>query len=78
MNLDSRNNPDPDPDPGFWWPKEEKNLQIKENVIFLKKCTDEKKFTIYLAQKDVQATGEAFSPQKKTFSTSKHEISEFF
>jgi hypothetical protein len=37
-----------------------------------------KKFTIYLAQKDVQATGEAFSPQKKTTSTSRHENSELF
>jgi hypothetical protein len=28
--------------------------------------------------KDVQATGEAFSPQKRTSSTSKHEISSLF
>jgi hypothetical protein len=28
--------------------------------------------------KDVQATGEAFRPQKKKSSTSKHEISSFF
>jgi hypothetical protein len=28
--------------------------------------------------KDAQATGESFSPQKKTFSTSKHEISLHF
>jgi hypothetical protein len=31
-----------------------------------------KKFT---AEKEVQATEEAISPQKRTFSTSKHEIS---
>jgi hypothetical protein len=28
--------------------------------------------------KDVQATGEAFSPQKRTFSTSKHKFLDFF
>ena len=41
---------------------------MKENVIFFEKCTAEKIFTIYLA----------FSPQKKTSSTSKNEISVFF
>ncbi len=28
-------NTDQDPDPGFWWPKLEKNLQLKKNLIFL-------------------------------------------
>jgi hypothetical protein len=30
---------------------------------------------LYASIKDVQATGEAFSPQKRTSSTPKHEIS---
>ncbi len=30
------------------------------------------------SKKDAQATGEAFSPQKRTFNTSKHEISSLF
>jgi hypothetical protein len=33
------------------------------------------KNTVYLSGKDVQATEEAFRPQKGTSSTSKHEIS---
>jgi len=51
----------------------------------LTKFTTEKKFDIFLSRiaiylsvaslKDVQATGEAFSPQKRTSSTSKHENS---
>jgi hypothetical protein len=32
----------------------------------------------YASIKDVQTTDEAFSPQKRTTSTSKHEISELF
>jgi hypothetical protein len=55
----------------------------------LKKFTAEKNFIYFFDNKmrftypwtfimDVQAAGEAFSPQKKTSSTSKHEISSFF
>jgi hypothetical protein len=39
------------------------------------------KIAIYLSlgcKKDVQATGDAFSPQKRTSSPSKHEIFNFF
>jgi hypothetical protein len=57
-----------DPDPGF--------LMIKNWQNF----TSEKKFD-YLSlgfHKGLQATGEAFSPQKKTFSASKHGISIFW
>jgi hypothetical protein len=48
-------------------------LQLKKNFIFF---YQKLQFTYPLASiKDVQATGEAFSPQKRTSSTSKHEIS---
>jgi hypothetical protein len=53
------------------------NLQLKKIVYFLK----EKKlqFTYpYASIKDGQATGEAFSPQKRTYSPSKHENSLLF
>jgi hypothetical protein len=48
------------------WPKiKEKKYEIFKNIL------DQKlQFTI----KDVQNTGEAFSPQKRTSSTSKNEI----
>jgi hypothetical protein len=55
----------------------------------LKKITDEKKINFFFDQKlkftypkasikDAQATVEAFSPQKRTSSTSKHENSVLF
>jgi hypothetical protein len=55
----------------------------------LKKITAEKKINFFFDQKlqftypkasikDAQATGEAFSPQKRTSSTSKHENSLLF
>ncbi len=65
-------NPDPGTDPGFWWSKiEEKNWD--EFFFFYQKL----QFTYPLALasiKNVQATGEAFSPQKRTSSTSEDEI----
>jgi hypothetical protein len=64
---------DPVPDPGFRWPKIGKNLQMKTNLIFLPKKLQ---FTFPEAsKKDAQATGEAFIPQNRISSTSKHEIS---
>ncbi len=54
------------PESGFLWPKVEKNLQLKKIKLFWIKTT------IY------QVTKEAFSSQKRTSSTSKHEISKFF
>jgi hypothetical protein len=62
------------PDPGFLCPKIEKNLQLK---TFFKKFFDQKlKFTYpYASIKDVKVTKEKFSSQKRTSSTSKHEIS---
>jgi hypothetical protein len=63
------------PDPGFWWPKFKK-FTAKKNLIFFWS-----KNATYLFQAsimDVQASGEAFSPQKRTSSTSKHEISSLF
>ncbi len=69
-----RLNADPEPEPRFWWPKIGKNSQLR------------KKFDIFWSKigithpwgsiKDVQATGESFTPQKKTSSTSKHKISD--
>ncbi len=62
-----------DTDPGFWWPKIGKNLQVK-NTIFFEQILQ---FT-YASIKTVQAKGEAFISQKRTSSTSKHEISKLF
>jgi hypothetical protein len=64
------------PDPGFDDLKLKKNYSWKFNFYFL----DQKlPFTYPLASiRDFQATGEAFSPQKTTFSTSKHENSVLF
>jgi hypothetical protein len=57
----------PDPDPGF------DDLKLKKNIQLVLP------FTYPLASiKDAQATGEAFSPQKRTSSTSKYENSVFF
>ncbi len=61
-------NPDPDTDSGFWWPKIRK---IVLDFFFISKIA------IYLSPgllKNVQSTGQAFSPQKRTYSTSKNEI----
>jgi hypothetical protein len=56
--------PLPTPDPGLSW-QFFTTLQLKKNQIFIKKC------------KDVQATGEAFSPHKRISSTSKHDFFPF-
>jgi hypothetical protein len=55
-----------------------KKLQLKNNDYFFIKNWNLPGYCTYpLASiKDVQATGEAFSPQKRTSSTSKHEISQ--
>ncbi len=69
VNLDSLN-PDPDTNLGFWWLKnEDEKKQLKEKFIFF----DQKlQFTSPKASiKDVQATGEAFSPHKRTSGISK-------
>ncbi len=75
--------PNTNPDPGFLWPKIEKIYSWKKIDIFLTKL----KIAIYLLLglqkakrtfKHVQATGEAFSPQKRKSSTSKYEISQLF
>jgi hypothetical protein len=52
-------------------------LMTKKFKKFTAEQNDKKvQFTYpYASIKDVQATGEAFSPQKRTSSTSKHEIS---
>ncbi len=58
-------------DPGFWWSKiEEEKIQLKIFFSFF----DQKMHYMYPLGSgyDVQATGEAFSPQKRTSSTSKH------
>jgi hypothetical protein len=54
-----------------------KKITAGKNLIF---SFDQKlQFTYPLATiKDVQATGEAFSPQKRTSSTSKHKIYQLF
>jgi hypothetical protein len=51
--------------------KIEKNLQLKKDCFFDQKLQ-------LLPRMDVQAKGEAFSPQKRTSRTSNHEISELF
>jgi hypothetical protein len=71
VDLDSLNlYPDKDPDPAF-----QKNPDPRLDQRLKKKIQPEKfkfKFPYPLAYfKDVQATGEAFSPQKRTSSTSK-------
>jgi hypothetical protein len=55
---------------------ERKKIQPKKVKYFF----DQKlQFTYpYASIKDVKATGEAFSPQKKPSSTSRHEISKLF
>ncbi len=65
---------DPDSDLGFWWKKIGKKLQLKKIINFLLKNS------IYLClglRKGLQGTIEALSPQKRTSSTSKLEISFF-
>jgi hypothetical protein len=63
----------PDPDAGFWWPKIEK-WQQKKFLFF-----DQLQFTYpYASIKDVQSTGEAFSPQKRTSNTSEWNVLTFF
>ncbi len=61
---------------GLWWPKIEQNLQLK------KVCFDQKlQFTYNLKlglHKGRPSYIKVFSPQKRTSSTSKHEISSLF
>ncbi len=66
----------PDPDPRFDDLKLEKIYSWKFNFDFL----DQKLLFTYpqASIKDTQATGEAFSPQKRTSSTSKHKNSVHF
>ncbi len=54
--------------------------QVVFSVVFFEYFYDKKmQFTYNQASiKDVKATGEAFSLQKRTASTSKHEISQLF
>jgi hypothetical protein len=74
---------DPDPDPiriqGF----DDKKfiflaMKLKKNLIFWGSKTRVKFIYPLGLQKDIQATEEASSPQKRTSSTSKHEISKYF
>ncbi len=53
------------------------NFRSMRNWIRIQGCEDQKKQFCYSqdSQKNAQATGEAFSPQKRTSSTSKEEIS---
>ncbi len=66
-----------DPDPiriqGFDEQKLEKIYSWKRNLIFFWS-----KITTYASIQDVQTAEEAFIPQKRTSSSSKHEISKFF
>jgi hypothetical protein len=56
--------------------KFKKKLQLKKNLIFSDQTT--LYLSLGLQIKDVQATEEAFSPQKRTSSTSQHEIFSIF
>jgi hypothetical protein len=60
--------PDPDPDPGIDDQKLKKKIQLK---ICLKSFFSSKIAFTYISAsiQDVQATGKAFIPQKKTSST---------
>ncbi len=60
------------PDPRFWWQKTEKKntAEIFFITFFYKNC--------YLLLYKLQATGEAFSPQKRTSSSSKKKFVIFF
>jgi hypothetical protein len=83
---------DTDPDPiwfqGFYDQKLEKIYSwiffffLSKTTIYLSlglhKGRPSYKRSLHLSKTDAQATGEAFSPQKITSSTSKHEISYFF
>jgi hypothetical protein len=60
-----------DPDPGFWWPKTEKICIWKKWIFFGSKIAVNLSLGL---QRGLQATEEAFSSQKRTYSTSKHEI----
>ncbi len=61
------------PDPGFWWKKNWKMFTAKKNFFYQKlQFTD-----LYACIKDAQSTGEVYSFQNTTYSTSKHEISYF-
>ncbi len=65
-----------DPDPGFDDLKLKKNYSWKFNFYFLDQRLP---FTYsYASMKHAQATEEAFSPQKRKSSTSKHKNSVLF
>jgi hypothetical protein len=69
-----------DPDPhfiriqGFDDQKWKKNLHLEKNLIFLLSKVATDGFLGLHKGRDVQATEEAFSPQKRTYSTSKQVI----
>ncbi len=67
----------PNPDPEFWRPKLEKKITAEKKINFF---WDQKLQVSYPQAfiKNIQVTEEAFSSQKRTSSTSKHEISKFF
>ncbi len=80
---------DPDPDTAFQVKGDSESISVSgsesgSRVLVTKNAT-ENLYSLFLNQKlqftyplafpkDVQATGEAFSPQKRTSDTSKHEI----
>ncbi len=62
-------------DPGFWWLKTGEKKRTFFYILFWSKIA------IYLSlglHKAVQATGEALSPQKRTYRTSKMKFINFF
>ncbi len=65
--LNTNRDPVSDPDLGFWWPKIEKNLQLKINLIFFWV-----NIAIYLSLG--LHKGRPSYRRRRTTSTSKHEI----
>ncbi len=72
LDLDLDPVPDPDPHPVFLWHKIF-NFTAETKILFFDQKF--KSFYSWASTKDVQATGEAFSSQKRTYRTTKHEIS---
>ncbi len=65
-------NSDPNQDSRFWWPKIEKIYSWKKLILFWSKL----QFNYpQVCIKTSKLTGQTFSPQKRTSSTSKHDIS---
>jgi hypothetical protein len=62
-----------DPEPWFWWTTIVKNLQLKKNIFW--STTICLTLGLHKGRPVVEATEEAFSTQKRTSSTWKHEIS---